>query len=379
MPTPSNRVGGDPAPASPLIVIAHEWLVRYAGSERVVEELTRAFSVGRILTTLLEPDAVPASLRRAEPSWLQRLPDATEHHEWLVPLMPLAWRLRKPIVDADAVVSSSHACAKAVRVGSGVPHVCYCHTPMRYAWDFAAEAERFPASLRGPARVAMGIFRRWDRRQAAGVTRFVGNSTAVAERIRRAYGRQADVVFPPIRTEFFTPGGPTSRSRFLYVGRLVAYKRPDLVVEAFRGLSEEVVIVGDGQLRHELLATAPPNVTFVARVDDDRLRQLYRESIALVYPAEEDFGIVMAEAQACGTPVIGLRRGGAVDNVEDGETGWLIDEQDVEQLRQAILLAAATRLDPEAIARSAQRFTAERFHEEMRRVVGETIESPTPR
>jgi glycosyltransferase involved in cell wall biosynthesis len=361
------------------VAIAHEWLVRHAGSERVVEELLETFQVERILTTVVERDALPPSLRSAEPSWLQRLPAATEHHEWLLPLMPLAWRLREPIVGVDAVLSSSHACAKAVRVGVGVPHVCYCHTPMRYAWDFESEAARFPAALRGPARVAMGLFRRWDRKQGGRVDRFVANSTAVADRVRRAYGRDADVVFPPIRTDFFTPGPSASRSRFLYVGRLVAYKRPDLVVEAFRGLSEELVVVGDGQLRRALMAAAPPNVTFIAGVDDDRLRQLYRESVALVYPAEEDFGIVMAEAQACGTPVIGLRRGGAVDIVDEGDTGWLIDEQDVRELRRAIALAAATSLDAASIARRAQRFAAERFREEMRRIVVETIESPLPR
>ena len=376
MPTPSSAVA--PPRDSPRIAIAHEWLVRYAGSERVVEELTRAFAVERILTTVLERDAIPAALQGAEPSWLQHVPGATAHHEWLLPLMPLAWRLREPVSDVDAVVSSSHACANAVRIGAGIPHVSYCHTPMRYAWDFASEQARFPVALRPPARAAMGLFRRWDRAQAGRVTRFVANSTAVADRIRRVYGRDAEVVFPPIRTDYFTPDVTAERNRFLFVGRLVAYKRPDLVVEAFRGLEHELVVVGDGQLRRELMASAPANVSFLESVDDDGLRRLYRESIALVYPGEEDFGIVMAEAQACGTPVIALDRGGAVDIVEDGVTGWLIHDQDVQQLRGAVRRAAETPLDPVEIAARSQRFAAGHFREQMQRIVRETIESGSP-
>jgi glycosyltransferase involved in cell wall biosynthesis len=377
VPRPSSAVARRPEAAR--IALAHEWLVRYAGSERVLEELTRAFTVERILTTVIEPDAVPEPLRAAEPSWLQQLPGSTGHHEWLLPLMPLAWRLREPVRDVDAVVSSSHACANAVRIASGIPHVSYCHTPMRYAWDFASEEARFPRPLRPPARAAMGLFRRWDRSWAQRVTRFVANSSAVAHRIRQAYGRDADVVFPPTRTEYFTPDAAAERRRFLFVGRLVAYKRPDLVIEAFRGLEQELVVVGDGQLRRKLMSSAPPNVTFHQDVDDEGLRRLYRESIALVYPAEEDFGIVMAEAQACGTPVIGLGKGGAVDIVEEGVTGWLIHEQNVEQLRRAVGLAAETSLDPAEIAGWAQRFAAGRFREQMQRIVRETIESGMPR
>jgi glycosyltransferase involved in cell wall biosynthesis len=289
--------------------------------------------------------------------------------------MPLAWRLRRPIDDVDAVVSSSHACAKAVRVVPQIPHVCYCHTPMRYAWDFESEASRFPTALRGPARVSMRLFRRWDRRTAGGVTRFVANSTAVAARIRKSYGRDAEVVFPPVRTDYFTPDVSRRRTRFLYVGRLDGYKRPELVIEAFRGLDEELLVVGEGRLRGQLMATAPPNVSFVGAVEDAELRELYREAVALVHPAEEDFGIVMAEAQACGTPVIGMRRGGAADIVAEGVTGWLIDGQDVGRLRSAVRAAAANQLDHAEIVRRAERFAAKRFRSEMRRIVKETMSS----
>ena len=149
-----------------------------------------AFPDADLLTTVLEASALPAALRAARPSFLQLLPGATRHHEWLLPLMPLAWRLRPAVEDLDVVISSSHACAKAVRIERGIPHLCYCHTPMRYAWDFDAERERFPRAVQPFARAGMRWFRRWDRKTANRVTRFVANSSAVAERIRKAFGRK---------------------------------------------------------------------------------------------------------------------------------------------------------------------------------------------
>jgi glycosyltransferase involved in cell wall biosynthesis len=359
------------------VAIAHDWLVRYAGSERCVEELLRVFPDARLLTSLARPSALPESMADAEPSILQRIPGALDHHEFLLPLMPLSWRARPPVDGVEAVVSSSHACAKAVRVAPGIPHVCYCHTPMRYAWDFEMERERFPKGSRAAAREAMRLFRRWDRRTSARVTRFVANSSAVAERIGRFYGRRAQVVPPPVNTDYFTPGGERGDA-FLYVGRLVGYKRADLVVESFAGLPYELVVVGQGQLLERLRREAGPNVRFVESVDDAGLRELYRTSRALVYPADEDFGIVMAEAQACGLPVIGLRNGGAVDIVRDGATGWLIDEQSPEAVRDAVRRAARETLDPQDVRASAERFSAASYRRRMREVVETAIADPRP-
>lgn len=354
------------------IAIAHEWLVQYAGSERVVEEMLNAFPGARLVTTVLEPSELPRSLAEAEPSLLQRIPGARAHHEWFLPLMPLAWRFTRLPSDLDAVISSSHACAKAVRRPEGVPHLCYCHTPMRYAWDFEAERSRFPAALRPAVRPGMAWFRAWDRRTAAHVDRFVANSTAVADRIRRFYGREADVVFPPVDTEFFTPGGERG-DEFLYVGRLVSYKRVDLVVRAFEGLPHRLVVVGEGHLAGRLKASVPSNVRFLGNVDGVTLRDLYRSARALVYPGEEDFGIVMAEAQACGTPVVALAAGGALDIVRPGETGWHLEGQSVEELRRAVEHAATEELDPAVIRASAERFARERFRQELRAAVEELV------
>jgi glycosyltransferase involved in cell wall biosynthesis len=351
------------------IAVAHDWLIDYAGSERVVEQLLVAFPETRLLTTLVRPDAVPPALREAEPSFLQRIPGAAARHEWFVPLMPLAWRLRGAITDVDAIVSSSHACAKAVRAAPGVPHICYCHTPMRYAWRFEDERKRFPAPLRPLVKAGMAWFRRWDRDTAQRVTQFVANSTYVGEQIRSLYGREAVVIHPPVDTEYFAPEGGAAGDEFLYVGRLVSYKRADLVVDAFAGLPHRLAIVGDGHLRAELEARATPNIRFLGTVDPDRLRSLYRSARAVVYPAEEDFGIAMAEAQACGTPVIALARGGAVDIVEPGTTGWLIGEPSVEALRAAVQEAAGAALDRAAIRKSAERFSQSAFRARMQEVV----------
>jgi glycosyltransferase involved in cell wall biosynthesis len=366
---------GRRSPNGLRVAIAHEWLIRYLGSERCVAEMLEAFPDARVLATFVKASMVPPALARAEPSLLQLVPGATRHHEWFLPLMPLAWKLREPIRDVDVVISSSHACAKGVRIHPGIPHLCYCHTPMRYAWDFDAEQERFPTAIRPLAKAGMAWFRRWDRKTAERVTHFVANSSAVARRIQDAFGRRAEIIHPPVRTDYFTPGGERE-DFFLYAGRFVTYKRADLVVEAFADLPEHrLVMVGDGPLGPALRTRATPNISFIGAPDDELLRDLYRSARALVYPAEEDFGLMMAEAQSCGTPVIGLAAGGARDIVEPGRTGWLLRDQSVEELRYAVRRAAAEELDSGEIARTAQRFSSPRFRREIKVAAAECMES----
>lgn len=359
------------------VCIAHEWLVAYGGSERVVGEMLALFPEATLLTTLLDPSALPEAFASARASLLQRVPGGTRHHEWLLPLMPLAWRLQRTPSDLDAVLSSSHACAKAIPVPEGVPHLCYCHTPMRYAWAFADERHRFPRPVRPVARAGAAWLRRWDRGSSRGVTRFLANSGAVASRIARSYGRRAEVVHPPVRTDFFTPGGDRE-DFFLYVGRLVSYKRPGLVVDAFADLPHRLVVVGDGHFAPALRQRATSNVTFLSGLTDEELRGLYRTARALVFPAEEDFGIAMAEAQACGTPVIGLNAGGAVDIVDDGRTGWLLDRPEAGALRRLVLRAAQEELDPSDMRSSALRFSRAEFRERLGAAVAAMISDPRP-
>ena len=357
------------------VAFAHDWLVRYAGSERVFEALREIYPEAPVYTTILEPERMPPTLRSAETSFIQWLPGSHSHHEWFVPLMPLAWRRTKLPAELDLVISSSHCCAKAVRPPAGVPHICYCHTPIRYAWDFETERQRFPAPLRPIARLMMAWFRHWDRAVSPRVTRFVANSSAVKQRIELYYGREAEIVHPPVRTEFFTPEGERGE-RFLFVGRLTGYKRPDLVVEAFAELPFEIDIVGRGQQLEPLRRRATANVHFIEQVSDEDLRTLYRRARALVYPIEEDFGIVMAEATACGTPVIGLARGGASDIIEPGVSGWLLENQDIGELRSAVRRAAREELDPAPIRAGAERFSFERFRAAMCEVVEAVVGNP---
>jgi glycosyltransferase involved in cell wall biosynthesis len=356
------------------VAIAHEWLLTYGGSERCVEQMLEEFNVTKLLTALVRPDALPPSFRTARPTLLQHLPGAVDHHEWTLPLLPFAWAALPAISDVDIVISSSHSCAKSVRIAPGIPHVCYCHTPMRYAWHWEEERKRLPAALQPAGRLAMSAFRRWDRWTAQNVDRMVANSSAVAERIRRFYGLDSAVVHPPVKTDFFRPG-EGERHGFLHVGRLVSYKRADLVVEAFRGLPHELTVVGTGQLENELRATAPGNVRFIRSVTDEELRELYRSSLGLVFPGVEDFGIVMAEAQACGTPVIASAAGGARDIIRD-DSGWLLEKPTIESIREAVALAAREPFQAEDIAAAAAaRFSEERFRTELRAVVEETLAS----
>lgn len=356
------------------VAIAHEWLVRYAGSERVVEQLLLAFPNASLHSILVAASRLPPILRHSTSSFLQRIPGATAHHEWLLPLMPLAWKTKPPVSEVDLLVSSSHACVRSVRVSPSVAHLCYCHTPMRYAWDFDAERSRFPPVVRPLAQIAMTAARPLDRRTAQRVSQFVANSNAVAERILRYYGKQAIVIHPPVDTEFFRPDPSVERDGYLYVGRLVGYKRPDLVVEAFRTLAHRLTVIGDGPLLSALQRRAPSNVTFIPSVSAEELRRHYRSAKALVFPADEDFGIAMAEAQACGTPVIGLSTGGAADIVDHDRTGVLLSEPSLSLVRSAVGRIERSDFDADFTSARARRFSPEAFRTAMVHAARETVD-----
>ena len=275
--------------------------------------------------------------------------------------MPLAWAFREPVEDVDAVVSSSHACAKAVRFRPGIPHLCYCHTPMRYAWDFELERRRFPVAI-----AAGGPSCRWPG-SGAGIARPPSRvDVFVANSIRRCRADRAVLRSP-------RAGHPSTGAH----GRLHAGRRadrhlplrrqarrlqaPDLVVEAFSGLKERLLVVGDGQLGGRLRSRAHRERHLSRRCGREALVDLYRSARALVFPAEEDFGIAMAEAQACGTPVIALDRGGARDIVEHGVTGWLLPSATSRRSARRCSVASREELDPVEIRRRAERFSAPRF------------------
>ncbi len=392
------------------VALIHDWLITLGGADRVLLALHEVFPQAPVFVGLHDLSRLPEPFRRLDvrSTWLQRVPGAPQHHRLLVPLMPLAFG-RVDLRGYDMVVSSSHACAKGVSVPAGAIHVCYCHTPMRYAWDLQDEyLAALPAVARPPARVALARLRRWDRASAQRVDYFIANSHHVAGRIRRHYGRDAAVIYPPVDTDFFTPVGgladestqsaqstrstqssrSTTRSSvdcadredradcedfYLVVSRLVPYKRVDVVVEAFNRLDRPLVVVGDGPERRRLQAMARPHVHFAGEVSESALRGYYRRCRALVFAGEEDFGIVPVEAQACGRPVIAYGGGGVLESVLPGVTGCFFREQTVDALIGAVRAADAMGFDRASIRQHAERFSVRRFEDEVTEFIGSVI------
>ncbi len=353
------------------IAVVHDWLLDYAGSERVLAEILRCFPQADLFTLMdrMPPaERAPLGDRRATTTFLQRMPGIATHRGYYLPLMPLAIE-QLDVTDYDLVISSSHAVAKGVIVSPDALHISYVHSPMRYAWDLQFEylrREGLDRGLRGLVlRLVLHRLRMWDVRAAAGVDHFVANSAFVARRILKAYRREADVIHPPVDTDFFTPGG-TRGEEYVAVSRLFGYKRVDLLLEAFARMPRRrLVIVGDGPMRDRLRAAAPANVEFCAGLPAEALRDLLRRARAFVFPAIEDFGIAPVEALACGTPVVALRRGGAAETVE-ASTGVFFEEQTADALVAAIeRFEAGPGISPAACRQAAERFSAPRFRSEL--------------
>jgi glycosyltransferase involved in cell wall biosynthesis len=392
--TMDSRLGGStPFGLEQLhVALIHDWLITLGGADRVLLALHDVFPQAPVFVALHALGGLPESFRRLDVrgTWLQRLPGAPRRHRWLVPLMPFAFA-NLNLRGYDVIVSSSHACAKGVTVPDGAIHVCYCHTPMRYAWDLPQEyLDATPAIMQPAVRAALAWLRQWDRATSHRVDHFIANSHFVAGRIRQHYGRAATVIYPPIDTDFFTPAedsalpparlsghssgnAPGERDFYLCVSRLVGYKRVGLAVEAFNRLGSPLVVVGGGPERPRLEAVARGNVRIVGEVSDAALRGYYRQCRALVFPGEEDFGMVPVEAQACGRPVIAYARGGVLESVVDGVTGVFFKEQTPEALAAALQKAEDVRWDRATIRRYAERFSHQRFIKEITSFIGAVV------
>jgi glycosyltransferase involved in cell wall biosynthesis len=265
----------------------------------------------------------------------------------------------------DLVLSHSHAAAKGVRKHPGALHICHCMTPMRYVWD--TDVDYFPYGdrlhiRRGALAMLRKRLRRWDRATAAGVDRFIAISRCVQKRIARFYGRQSTIIYPPVDTDFFTPGERGEPAGFfLLVSALVPYKRVDLAIAAFRSVREQLWIAGDGPDVDALKRRAGPNVRFLGRVTNEELRELYRRCLAVLVPGQEDFGLVSLEAQACGKPAIAYGAGGSLESIIHGRTGVLFPLQTEESLQAAIRLFKAYKFIPEELRANAERFSRHIF------------------
>jgi glycosyltransferase involved in cell wall biosynthesis len=364
--------------------IVQDWFQGFHGSERTVDAMrTGLFMPGNepdIYTFHAARELLPRALaaRIVRESRIARLPGIRQRGHnpgrWrlLLPLMRAYFR-RLPLAEYELVISSSHAFAVDVRASDEAVHVCYCYTPMRYAWLPEVEAGRG----RGVKAVALMAMRRRLQRADLRASRrpdaYAAISTAVRERIRAFYGRDAEVIHPPVDVERFDAHSKKEEGSFLWVNRLVAYKRPELIAEAFRGLPYRLTMVGVGPLEERLRRALPPNVELRGWVPRDELACLYARAAAFVHVAEEDFGITMVEALASGTPVVALDAGGARDIVRAGEDGILVPHSDLAALRDAVRQVAATQWDPGRLAERAQAFSRERFIGRLGRFVSEIL------
>jgi glycosyltransferase involved in cell wall biosynthesis len=383
---------------SPRIAVVHDWLLDFAGSERVLREILDVFPQADLFALIDRPDEeLRAEIpRRAKATtFLQCLPSPRRWLRYYVPLMPLAIE-QLNVSGYDVVVSSSHAVAKGVITGPSQLHLSYVHTPMRYAWDLQHEYLRSAGLERGPlgwaARLALHRLRQWDAGSANGVDVLVANSAHVARRIRKAYRREAEVLHPPIDVSAF-PLADRKEDFYLTVSRLEAYKRTDLLVEAFGQMPDRhLVVVGDGPEMRRLRSKTPPNVTLRGRLPTPEVLDHMRRARAFLFAGIEDFGIVMVEAQACGTPVIAFAGGGATEIVRaEGRprpTGLFFTEQTAEAVVDAVRrfeeisgLFLPARCRENALRFDRNRFRdrlAELVHSHWERLARELVASQTP-
>jgi glycosyltransferase involved in cell wall biosynthesis len=362
------------------VALVHDWLTGMRGGEKVLDALCEVFPAADLFTLVHVPGSTSPAIerRRVVRSIIQWLPaSATRWREYL-PLFPFA--IEQFDLDGyDLVVSSSHCAAKSVVAPGRTRHLCYCLTPMRYAWDQFDTyfgPERIGAWRSALLRPVMARLARWDRDTEHRVQRYLAISQYVARRIAVYYNRQSAIVYPPVDTEFYTPDSAPVRPRFLVVSALVPYKRVDLAMTAAREAGVALTVVGDGPERAALERLTGNGIELVGWKSDDEVRDLYRTSIATILPGEEDFGIVPVEAQACGRPVVALGRGGALDTVVPGVTGLLVSELTVDALSSSLREASARPWDSGAIRQHAERFSRASFKRGIEQAVDEMMAAP---
>ena len=357
--------------------LCHDWLTGMRGGERVLEILCDGFPEAEIYTLLANRGAVSETISRhtIHTSRLQHIPGVFKHYRSMLPLFPAAVRNLHP-GKVDLMVSTSHCVAKSIITQPETKHLCYCFTPMRYAWTFFDEYFGDNPVKAALAKPTLAALRRWDRATADRVDRFVAISEHVRKRIKKFYRREADVVYPPVDTGRCTPGDNPGQGGFdLIVSAMVPYKRLDLAIAAYTELGYPLKVVGVGGQREKLQKDAPDNIEFLGWQTDDDVLELYRNCRMLIFPGEEDFGIVPLEAQACGRPVVAFGRGGALETVKENVSGIFFEEQTVESLLDGIKRCAAHDWNPAEIRTNAERFDIFNFTatlaESMRRCLSE--------
>jgi glycosyltransferase involved in cell wall biosynthesis len=347
------------------VALIHDWLTGMRGGEKVLAEIVKIFPQASLFTLLHIPGSATEDIERLEihESFISRLPFAKSRYRNYLPLFPAAvesFDLR----DYSLIISSSHCVAKGALPSAGAKHLCYIHTPMRYAYDMFHEY--FPSETTGWMKrfiiyKEMAKLRTWDQASNNRVDAFAANSGFVAQRVKRYYGREAQIVHPPVDTEFYQPGDGGKSDFHLIVSALEPYKRIDIAIEAFKKSGRLLKIIGDGSQYKHLKKSAGRNIAFEGKIPDSDVREMYRKARGFIFPGVEDFGITLVEAQACGTPVIAFRAGGALETVIEDKTGIFFQEQTPEALDNAIDKADKMTFNEKEMRRNSLKFSKDAF------------------
>jgi len=360
------------------IALVHDYLNQYGGAEKVLEAFTEIFPNAPIFTLIHDSKKIHGifSNKNINTSFLQKVPLVKKHHRIFPALMPLAIE-KLNLFDYDVVLSDSASFAKGVITKPETLHVCYCHTPTRFAWDDSHKYIR-EFKMSGFAKFFVPLFmnyiRVWDREASLRVDKFLCNSKFVSERIKKYYKRDARVIYPPVDTNKFNINNG-SNDYFLMVGRLLGYKKFDMAIQAFNKLRLPLKIIGHGPERKNLEKLAENNVEFLGELKEGKLKEHYQNCKALIFPQEEDFGIVAIEAMACGKPVIAFRGGGALESVKEGKTGLFFNEQNVDSLMQAVKNFDPEKFKSKYIRKHALKFDKELFKKKIKDFIDKSYES----
>lgn len=368
-------------PENPMnVALVHDYLVQMGGAERVLTHFQRMFPGAPIYTGVYDARRAFNEFHDAavNTSFIQKLPLARRQYQKYVGLYPLAFE-QFDLREYDLVLSSSSAFAKGVITRPETCHICYCHTPMRFAWDFHTfkAREQWGAATEAALSMMIRRLRLWDRMSADRVDYFIANSQVVANRIRKFYGRDAVVIPPPVRVDDYAPLSAAERQvgaaseAYLVLSRLAPYKRVDLAIEAFNLLKRPLIVVGEGRDMRRLKRLAGPTIRFVGRLPDAQVKEYLARCRALIFPGEEDFGLVPVEAMASGIPVIAYGAGGALETVEEGTTGTFFDAPSAQALAAAVRRADQIPWDADRIRRHAMRYDVSRFYEQLEQFVEE--------
>ncbi len=356
--------------------IIHDWFCNMGGGDKVAEAFLDVVGESPIYTCCYLEKSLTSRLKKADirTSFLQkRLKQKKDNHQSFLPLMPIAFESFN-LNSFDIVISSSSCCAKGVITNPNTIHICYCHTPMRYAWEYFYEYTEHMGNIKKfMVGILMNYMRIWDVISANRVDYFVANSKNVANRIRKHYRREALVIYPPVNINYFVPGKEDG-DFYLCVSRLVKYKRIDLAIKACNKLKRPLVVIGQGAEAGYLKGIAGATVTVLERQSDEVILQYYQKCKAFIFPGEEDFGMTPVEAQACGRPVIAYARGGALETVIDGETGVLFEHQTEESLIKSIQRFESLKFSKERCIQNAGQFSEDLFIEKMRDFIINVVE-----